>query len=222
MGIRENIDNINEKIKDGVKLVAVSKTRTCEEIMEAYEHGIRDFGENKVQELILKYEELPKDIKWHLIGHLQRNKVKYIVGKTFLIHSLDNIPLLEEIERQYAKEDIVAEVLIEINIGRETSKTGILLENLEELLQKVMECSHVKVLGLMAIIPPGDERSCRSYFKEMYDLFCKLKERNIPNINMKYLSMGMTSDYQYAVLEKSNMVRIGEGIFGKRIYLKNK
>lgn len=201
-------------------LVAVSKTRTCEEIKEAYDYGIRDFGENKVQELLFKYDELPKEIKWHFIGHLQRNKVKYLVGKTYLIHSLDNISLLEEIEKQYAKENLIAEVLIEINIGRETSKTGILIENLEELLGKVETCSNVNVLGIMAIIPPGDESSCRGYFKTMYNLYNKLKDRELHNVHMKYLSMGMTSDFEYAISEKSNLVRLGEGIFGKRIYNK--
>jgi PLP dependent protein len=218
--IAENIKNILDTLPENVNLVAVSKTRSIEEIKEAYDFGIRDFGENKVQELISKEEILNKDIRWHLIGHLQRNKVKYIAGKVYLIHSLDSINLLKDIEKEYKKRSLTANVLIEVNIGREESKTGILPENIEELIMEVENCENVKVQGLMAIIPKGDELACLNYFKEVKDIFRRLSEIKYKNINMKILSMGMTSDYKYAVSSGTNMVRIGEGIFGKRNYNK--
>lgn len=220
MSILKNINEILGDLPEDIKLIAVSKTRSIEEIKEAYDYGIRDFGENKVQELILKEEKLNKDIKWHLIGHLQRNKVKYIVGKVYLIHSLDNINLLKEIEKEYKKQNLTANSLIEVNIGREESKTGILEENLDELILEIERCENVKILGLMAIIPKGDEKACLNYFKKVKELYDRLSKIKYKNITMKILSMGMTSDYKYAVREGSNMVRIGEGIFGKRNYNK--
>jgi PLP dependent protein len=218
LSIKENIDEIEKYIPEGVTLLAVSKTRTIEEMKIAYDKGIRDFGENKVQELADKYDKMPKDIRWHLIGHLQRNKVKYIAGKTFLIHSLDSIKLLEELEKHYSRLDSSVETLIQINMGREESKSGILIENMEDLLESVETCKHVKVSGLMAIIPVGDEESCRKYFKETKDIWDRLKSRNFNNVSMRYLSMGMTNDYKIAISEGANIVRIGEGIFGKRLY----
>ncbi|KAJ53397.1 hypothetical protein BD780_002249 [Clostridium tetanomorphum] len=219
MSLTENIREIKSTIGKDVTLIAVSKTKPLEDIEEVYNTGIRDFGENKVQELSEKIENFPyKDVRWHLIGHLQRNKVKYIVGKVYLIHSLDSVRLLEEIEKQYKQKDKIASVLIQINIGREESKTGIFLENLEEILNACEECSNVKVKGLMTIIPIGDEESSRKYFKAMKEIFDNLKERTFKNIEMKYLSMGMTNDYEIAMDEGANMVRIGEGIFGKRNY----
>lgn len=218
MSVEENINRIKATIPEDVTLIAVSKTKPIEAIEEAYSMGTREFGENKVQELVDKYDKLPKDIRWHLIGHLQRNKVKYIVGKVHLIHSLDSIKLLEEIERQYKSSDIVAHALIQINIGKEESKTGVYLDNLEELLEACEGCSHVKIKGLMAIIPQGSEESCRDYFKNMKNIFNELKERKFKNISMELLSMGMTGDYEIAVEEGSNMIRVGSGIFGKRNY----
>ncbi len=218
MSIEENVENIKSIIEKKVTLIAVSKTRPIEEIEKVYDIGIRDFGENKVQEIIDKYDKLPKDIKWHLIGHLQRNKVKYIVGKVYLIQSLDSIRLLQEIEKQYAAKEEIARVLIQINIGREESKTGILLEELEELLQICESCNNVKVKGLMAIIPKGTEESCKCYFNKVKSIFEDLKKKNLKNIQMDILSMGMSGDYLMAMREGSNMIRIGEGIFGKRNY----
>lgn len=220
MGIAENIYHVKNSISQEVNLIAVSKTKPIEAIKEAYEVGQRDFGENKVQELCEKYEVLPKDIRWHLIGHLQRNKVKYIVGKAYLIHSLDSIKLLNEIEKQYGAKQNIANVLIEINIGREESKDGILIEQLDDLINEVECCSHVKVKGLMAIIPKGNEDECRVYFKKLKEIWDDLKVNNYKNISMEYLSMGMSRDYNIAIEEGSNMIRIGEGIFGKRIYKK--
>ncbi|MCM8711012.1 YggS family pyridoxal phosphate-dependent enzyme [Clostridium sp. SYSU_GA19001] len=216
MSIKENINRIKLGLPGEVTLIAVSKTKGIDAIKEAYDAGIRDFGENKVQELMAKIEYLPSDIRWHLIGHLQRNKVKYIVDKVTLIHSLDSIRLLEEIERQYGIKNCIANTLIQINIGEEESKTGVSLQDFESLVSACELCRHVKVKGLMAIIPKGDEESCRKYFKKMKDIWDSLKERNYKNIEMKYLSMGMTEDYEIAVSEGSNMIRVGTGIFGVR------
>lgn len=218
MSIKQNIETIENNLPKSVKLLAVSKTRTIEEMEEAYDFGLRDFAENKVQELIRKEEVFHKDVRWHLIGNLQTNKVKYIVGKVHLIHSLSSIKLLEKIEELFGKSNVVANTLIQINIGREESKTGILLENLEELIEKIEECKFVKVKGIMVIIPKGNDESNRYYFKQTYDIFSKLKERSFNNINMEILSMGMTHDYKIAIEEGSNMIRIGTGIFGERNY----
>lgn len=218
MSVEENINIIKKTIPQNVTLIAVSKTKPVQDIEEAYNTDIRDFGENKVQELTDKYDKLPKDIRWHLIGHLQRNKVKYIVGKVYLIHSLDSIKLLDELERHYKSKDLIAQVLIQINIGREESKTGIYLEDLEELLQACEGCNNVKVRGLMTIIPQKDEQSSRDYFRQMKSIFDELTKRKFTNISMKVLSMGMTGDYKIAIEEGSSMVRVGEGIFGKRNY----
>lgn len=220
MSIEENIISVRETIPKGVTLIAVSKTKPIEELQRAYDMEVRDFGENKVQELADKFEKLTKDIRWHLIGHLQRNKVKYIVGKVYLIHSLDSVKLLEELEKHYEAKNMTAEVLIQVNIGKDENKTGIYVEDLEELISVSESCNNVKVRGLMSIIPQGSEESCRSYFKEMKNLFDELKKRDFKNINMEILSMGMTGDYELAIQEGSNMVRVGEGVFGKRNYNK--
>lgn len=220
MGIYENVINLKNNIPEEVTLIAVSKTRTVEEMEEAYRAGARDFGENKVQELKDKFQDFDKDVRWHFIGHLQSNKVKYLVDKVYLIHSMDRVSLLHEIEKQYESKDKICNLLIEINIGREESKTGLLIENLEELLLEVEKCKRVKVRGLMTVIPKGDEESCRGYFREIKNIFDSLKVREFKNISMDILSMGMTNDYRIALEEGSNMIRIGEGIFGKRIYKK--
>lgn len=218
MSIKENINRIISSIPEDVQLIAVTKTRAIEEMREAYDAGLRDFGENKVQELIAKYDAFDNSVRWHLIGHLQRNKVKYIVGKVFLIQSLDSIKLLDELERQYSKACMTANALIEINIGREESKTGILLEDLEGLLARCEECSNVKIKGLMTVLPKCAEEEQKKYFREVKNIWDMLKNKNFKNIEMKYLSMGMTGDYKSAIEEGSNMIRIGEGIFGKRNY----
>lgn len=218
MSISENIKNIEGILPDGVKLLAVSKTRSLEEMEEAYSYGVRDFAENKVQELTYKEENFHKDVRWHLIGKLQTNKVKYIVGKVHLIHSLSSVKLLNKIEELYGRKDLIANTLIQINIGREESKSGVLLEDLEEMLEAVEKCKNVKVKGIMVIIPKGDEDSNRSYFKKTHDIFLNLKNKKFKNINMEILSMGMTNDYKVAVEEGSNMVRVGTGIFGERNY----
>ncbi|AAO36167.1 proline synthetase associated protein [Clostridium tetani E88] len=219
MSISENLHAIKKEIGNNVNLIAVSKTKPIEDIDKAYNLGIRDFGENKVQELVEKIDKFQKeDIRWHLIGHLQRNKVKYIVGKVYLIHSLDSIRLLKEIERKYKDEDKVAKVLIQINIGEDENKYGIKVEELEDMIKACEECSNVKIEGLMTILPMEDSEICKRYFKQMKKIFDDLKNRSFKNIEMKYLSMGMSGDYKIAIEEGSNMIRVGQGIFGKRDY----
>lgn len=218
MKVTKNLTDIQNKIPSNVTLIAVSKYQPLEPMKEAYEFGIRDFGENKVQELLFKFDNFYKDVNWHLIGHLQTNKVKYIVGKVNLIHSLDSIKLLKEIEKSYGKNNVVANVLIQVNIGREENKYGILEEDLDELIEEVEKCSFVKVKGIMAILPKGDQISNRMYFSKVHGIWKGLKEKNFKNVSMEVLSMGMTNDYSIAIEEGSNMVRIGEGIFGQRNY----
>lgn len=218
LSIVENYERVQSQLPKQVTLVSVSKTRSVDEIETVYKLGERNFGENKVQEMMDKYDKLPKDINWHLIGHLQRNKVKYLVGKVGLIHSLDSVRLLDEIEKQFGKANLVAETLIQINIGREESKTGIMLEELNDLISEVEKCSFVKVKGIMVTIPKGDENSNLYYFTKTKKVFDELKNKEFKNISMDILSMGMTHDYKQAIEAGSNMVRIGEGIFGKRNY----
>ena len=217
-GIKQNIEELKSKIPVEVKLLAVSKTKPLEELEKAYIAGIRDFGENKVQELVKKSENFHDDVRWHFIGQLQSNKVKYLVDKVYLIHSLGSISLLKEIERVYGKADKVAETLIQINIGREESKSGILEEDLYDFIEAIEQCSYVSVKGIMVIIPIGDEESNRKYFKRTKEIFDKLKEQKYKNVTMEILSMGMTHDFMTAIEEGSNLVRIGTGIFGERNY----
>lgn len=218
MGIRQNIEEIKTEIPEEVKLLAVSKTKPLEYLEEAYEAGIRDFGENKVQELLKKCEHFHKDVRWHLIGHLQSNKVKYLVDKVYLIHSLSSMSLLNEIEKVFGKANKTANTLIQINIGREESKTGVLEENLYEFIEEIEKCNYVSVKGLMVIIPIGDEESNRRYFKKTKKIFDELKTRSYKNIKMEILSMGMTHDYMTAIEEGSTLIRVGTGIFGERNY----
>ena len=218
MDIKNNIESLRRNIPNEVTLLAVSKTKPLNELEEAYNAGIRDFGENKVQELKDKFENFHKDVRWHFIGNLQTNKVKYLVGKTFLIHSLSSIKLLEVIEKEFGKKNIIADTLIQINIGREESKGGLLEEDLDTLIEAIEKCKFVKVKGIMSVIPKGNEESNRYYFKKVKDIFDSLKNKEFKNIQTEILSMGMTHDYHIAIEEGSNFIRIGEGIFGKRNY----
>jgi len=218
MTICENIENIKKEIPNSVRLLAVSKTKPIEMMEEAYKIGIRDFGENKVQEIVRKEETFHKDVRWHLIGNLQTNKVKYIVGKVYLIHSLSSIKLLRQIEKEFGKMDKIAQVLLQINIGKEASKSGLLLEDLDLIIKEVEECKFVEVNGIMVIIPKGDEASNREWFRQTKDIFNSLKDKNCRNIKMDILSMGMSQDYKIAIEEGSTLIRVGEGIFGKRDY----
>ena len=216
ISIAEKTVKILKEIPNDVTLVAVSKTKPVEMIIESYNIGQRDFGENKVQELISKKEVLPKDIRWHFIGKLQTNKVKYLVNNVYLIHSLSSMKLLEKIESEFGKNDLSANVLIQINIGKEESKSGIYEEEIENMLSAIEECKYVKVKGIMVIIPKGNEKENRYYFSRTKTIFDELKQRKFKNISMEILSMGMTNDYKVAIQEGANLVRIGSGIFGLR------
>lgn len=204
---------------DGVTLIAVSKTKSPEEIMEAYNMGIRDFGENKVQELESKFEVLPKDIRWHLLGHLQTNKVKKVLGKAYLIQSLDRESLAVEINKRALKMDLmVVDTLIEVNIGEEKQKTGITLQDLPGFLEKVKDFERINIKGLMAIIPQGTDEENTHYFRKLKEVFTDLKKYENERMKMEILSMGMSSDYESAMEEGSNMVRVGTKIFGTKNY----
>jgi pyridoxal phosphate enzyme (YggS family) len=218
MGIKQNIEELKSKIPPEVTLLAVSKTKPLEDLEEAYKAGMRDFGENKVQEMAKKAENFHDDVRWHFIGHLQSNKVKYLVENVYLIHSLSSISLLNEIEKSFGKANKIANTLIQINIGREESKSGILEENLYELIEAIEKCKFVSVKGIMVIIPIGDEESNREYFRKTRKIFDELKEKEYKNISMNILSMGMTHDFMTAIEEGSNLVRVGTGIFGERNY----
>ena len=227
--IQENIKLVEENIKKAcekvgrdvneVTLIAVSKTKPYTAIEEALPTGVKDYGENKVQELCDKYEILPKDIKWHMIGHLQRNKVKYLVGKASLIHSVDSIRLAEQIEKEYAKADEIANILIEVNMAQEESKFGITSEETEQLVREIAKFPHIRIKGLMTIAPYTDNpESNRVYFRNMKKLSVDIENKNIDNVSMSVLSMGMTGDHQVAVEEGATLVRVGTGIFGERNY----
>ena len=216
MSIEKNLREIKKNIPKDITLVAVSKTKPIEDIELAYKLGQKDFGENKVQELIYKEEILPKDIRWHFIGNLQTNKVKYLVGKVYLIHSLSSMKLLKKIEDEFSKKNSVANLLIQINIGKENSKGGIFVEDLNDIITEIEKCNNVKVKGLMAIIPKGSIEENRFYFKQMKSIFDNISTGVYKNISMEVLSMGMTHDFEIALEEGTNLVRIGEGIFGKR------
>ena len=229
--IKENLANVRKNIEESCKkvgrdvsevtLITVSKTKPLSDLRIAYEEGSRDFGENKVQELVSKIDEMPSDVKWHLIGHLQRNKVKYIAGKVAMIHSVDSYRLAEEINVQAKKNSCVIPILIEINIAGEDTKFGIKPEEAEELIHEISELENVKVSGLMTIAPNvANPEENRAYFKAMKDLFVDISSKNIDNVEMKVLSMGMTNDYTVAVEEGATMIRVGTGIFGTRDYSK--
>lgn len=218
--MEEKLKNIRQSLKDGVSLIAVSKTKPMEMIKEAYDLGQRDFGENKVQELREKIELLPSDIRWHLIGALQRNKVKYLDERTYLIHSVDRIDLLKEISKNGDKKGYIPNILLEINIGREENKAGVLEEDLKALVEEAKRTKNVNVRGLMTVLPICDEAEQRVYFKKMKGIFDDLKKEEEENFKMEILSMGMSGDYMMAMEEGANMVRIGSKIFGERDYSK--
>ena len=202
-----------------VTLIAVSKTKPVPMLQEIYDAGARDFGENKVQELCQKYEELPQDIRWHMIGHLQRNKVKQVVGKAALIHSVDSYRLAQEISPQAQKQNITVPILIEVNIAKEESKFGIAKEDTIQLVEEIAELPNQTIQGLMTIAPfVDDPEDNRLYFREIKQLSVDIKNKNIDNVTMDVLSMGMTNDYEVAIEEGATIVRVGTGIFGARNY----
>ncbi len=209
------INEIKGYLKPTDTLVCVSKKQDINAIYKAYEFGIRDFGENVVSEFVEKFAVLPKDIRWHFVGHLQSNKVKQIIGKTFLIHSLDRINLLNEIEGHSKKLNIETNALIQINISREPQKGGILLENIGELIEAVEKCNHVKVSGLMAIGSVELEKA-KDEFIMLKNKWDEINKHKYKNIKMQYLSMGMSDDFKIALECGSNLIRVGTYIFGSR------
>ncbi len=218
MSIKEQLKNIKTELPDGVTLVAVSKTKPNEAILEAYEVGQRVFGENKVQEMVAKWETLPKDIEWHMIGHLQRNKVKYMAEFVSLIHGVDSLRLLKEINKQAQKHDRVIPCLLQMHIAEEDTKFGLDEAELKELIQseefKAME--NITIMGLMGMATfTSNQNQVRKEFASLKSIFEKLKQE-LPNISV--LSMGMSGDYGLAIEEGSTMVRIGSSIFGDRNY----
>ena len=210
--IKDNIKSILSELKNS-KLIAVSKTKPVEDIMEAYEEGIRDFGENHVQEILEKIDKLPSDIRWHMIGHLQTNKVKDIVDKVYLIHSVDTVKLAKEIDKQAKKREILVNILLELNIASEESKYGFKVDELDAAIKEIMLLDNVCIKGLMCVAPytptPEDNRKYFRLMKELKDKY-----------NLEILSMGMSNDYKEADEEGSTYVRIGTKIFGERDYSK--
>ena len=231
--IKENLkvvlNNINHacisgnRSRDDVNLIAVSKTKPISLLQQVYDEGVRDFGENKVQELTQKYEEMPKDIRWHMIGHLQTNKVKYIADKVYMIHSVDSVKLAEEISKQATKVSRIIPVLIEVNIACEETKYGVSVDDCERLILEICHLPGIKVCGLMTIAPfvenPEDNRK---YFTILKHLSVDITQKNIDNVCMDMLSMGMTGDYEVALEEGATYVRVGTGIFGERNYTVSK
>jgi len=213
--IRENLEKIKSSLPEDVTLVAVSKTKPNEDILEAYESGHRIFGENKVQELVGKHEALPKDIEWHMIGHLQRNKVKYIAPFVKLIHGVDSLRLLQEIQKQAAKNNRVQEVLLQMHIADESTKFGLDEKELIEILEQLNEYPQVKVIGLMGMATfTDDQDKVSNEFSFLRSIFDKYKS----DYQLTTLSMGMSGDYPLAIENGSSMIRVGSSIFGSRNY----
>ena len=205
--------------REDVTLIAVSKTKPISMLQEIYDHGCRHFGENKVQELVEKYESMPKDIKWHMIGHLQRNKVKYIVDKVALIHSVDSLRLAEEISKEAVKKNVEVDILIEVNVAEEESKFGITTDETIELVKQIAVLPGIHIKGLMTIAPyVEDAKENQRYFAQLKQLSVDISAKNIDNVSMGVLSMGMTGDYAVAIAEGATLVRVGTGIFGERQY----
>lgn len=220
--VHSNIDKAIERSgrdKSDVSLISVTKTKPVELLQDAYDAGERDFGENKVQEIMDKYDKLPKDIRWHMIGHLQTNKVKYIADKVYMIHSVDSEKLALEINKQALKVGRVIPVLIEVNIGDEESKFGVAYDECIDFIKKIADLPGIKISGLMAIAPyVEDAEENRNHFVRMKQLSVDIMQENIDNILMNVLSMGMTGDYTVAIEEGATFVRVGTGIFGERNY----
>jgi len=215
--IRRNVKQILGELPAGVELVAAGKTRDPREILEAIEAGIRIIGENYVQEAERAYQSIGNRVAWHLIGHLQKNKVKKAAALFDMIETVDSIEIAREIDKKCAQIGKVMPVLIEINSGREKQKTGVLAEHAEELIRETSTLPHISVKGLMTMGPRfGNPEEARPYFVATKQLFDRIKRLNLPNVEMKYLSMGMTNSYKVALEEGTNMVRIGTRIFGDR------
>lgn len=229
--IEENIKQVEDNItkacqKSGrdrseVTLICVSKTKPVSMVEEAYNAGQRDFGENKVQEINDKFPVLPNDINWHLIGHLQRNKVKYIINKVHLIHSVDSVRLAEQIQNEASKAGKIMNILIQVNVANEDTKFGLQIAETEDVVREIATFPNIHICGLMTIAPFTDNpESNRIFFRKLKQLSVDIKSKNIDNVSMDCLSMGMTGDYQVAIEEGATLVRVGTGIFGERIYNK--
>ena len=225
--LKENLRNVESQIqasceksgrqREDVTLIAVSKTKPVELLQEAYDAGVRDFGENKVQEICDKYDRLPSDIRWHMIGHLQRNKVKHIIDKVCMIHSVDSYRLAEEINIHAKKHKLVMPVLIEVNIAQ----FGVSKDDAMQLIEEAAHLDSIQIQGLMAVAPYVENaEENRKYFRELAKLAVDIRAKNIDNVVMRVLSMGMTGDYAVAIEEGAAMVRVGTGIFGERDYRK--
>ena len=229
--LKENLKNVQKKIAaacekvgrnpEEVCLIAVSKTKPLENIETLMEEGQMEYGENYVQELCAKYEQVSRPVHWHMIGHLQRNKVQYIIDKTVLIHSVDSVALARQIEKEAAKKDIVADILIQVNIAEEETKFGLSGQEVSSMVMEISSLPHVHIRGLMTSAPfVENPEENRCYFKKLHELFVDIREKNIDNVDMDILSMGMTNDYEIAIEEGATMVRVGTGIFGERNYNK--
>ena len=229
--ITENLEQVRKNIDEAcrmagrdpkeVTLIAVSKTKPVSMLKEAYDAGARCFGENKVQEIMDKHPQLPEDIQWHMIGHLQRNKVKYIVDKVSMIHSVDSLRLAQTIEQEAAKHNVCVPVLLEVNVAQEESKFGLKMDEVLPLIETIADFPHIKVQGLMTIAPYVENaEDNRDFFRQLKKLSVGIEAKNINNVSMSVLSMGMTGDYQVAVQEGATMVRVGTGIFGERNYVR--
>lgn len=227
--IKENYLNIKKSVEekclssdraaDSCVLIAVSKTKPVEMLKEVYEAGCRDFGENKVQEILDKYDKLPQDIRWHMIGHLQTNKVKYIMDKVAMIHSVDSVKLAKEISKEAMKHGVSMSILLEVNVAEEESKYGFKVTELTSAIEEIAQLPGIKVEGLMTIAPfVEDAEENRVYFKQLKQLAVDISAKNIDNIHMRILSMGMSGDYLVAVSEGATYVRVGSSIFGSRTY----
>ncbi len=216
MSIEKNLDQIIKDMPQDVTLVAVTKHRSLEEIQRVVDYGIKDLGENRVQELLNKYDEIKGEVRWHLIGHLQTNKVKYIIDKVDLIHSVDSIKLAKEISTQAEKHGRIMKILIQVNVSKEESKFGIDAEEVESFLHEISQESNISVVGFMTMAPFTENiEETRHIFRKTREIYDKIKDSQYKfnNVNIETLSMGMTNDHPVAIEEGSNLVRIGRGIF---------
>lgn len=225
--VKENLAMVEDRVKaacdragrsyGSVTLVAVSKTKPVRLVEQAYEYGIRQFGENKAQEMKEKYDMLPKNINWHFIGHLQTNKIKYVLGRAALIHSVDSMHLAEAIEAECVKKKLDADILVEVNVAQEATKSGIKTEETESLIRDIAKLPHVHVKGLMTIAPFVENAgNNRMIFRTLKELSVDIAGKNIDNVSMNILSMGMTNDYEVAIEEGATHIRVGTAIFGER------
>lgn len=217
--IAKNLKEVQSSLKEGVTLVAVTKTHPYTDINTAIDAGVTDIGENKVQEILDKYDHV-KPVRWHMIGHLQRNKVKYIIDKVCLIHSVDSLKLAKEIDKRAGQHGITMDILIQVNPANEESKFGVPLEETEDLTRQILEsCPNIRIRGLMCVAPfAEDPNDVKVYFDKVKDQYDRLAEIEDEHLDFKYLSMGMSHDYKVAMEAGANMVRVGSAIFGKRVY----